>query len=125
MAAIRLGFGELAAVVDNMLRKVSASTFTVYSDVSLSMTLIMPIVGDFQRIHPELEVRVLSSFESIDTTRDDFDVGIQYGRDLSTDLVVEPIADDVVFPVFSPELAAKLRESSAAKDLLKSPLLPR
>ena len=42
------------------------------------------------------------------TYSEDFDVGFQASRMAESRFEVEPIADDVVFPVCSPELAARL-----------------
>ena len=123
-ASIRLALGELASAAETIRRgALQAEAFTVFSDISLATTLIAPIVGDFQRNHPELDIRVLSSFEPITTTREEFDVAVQYGRNETTPFLVEPIADDLVFPVCSPDLAVRLPSNPSARDLLDLPLL--
>ena len=123
-ATVRLTFGELASAVELMRRKGSDSTtLTIFSDLSLATTLVAPIIGGFQRRHPDLEIRILSSFEPISTTNEEFDVGLQYGREEEQSLIAEPIADDKVFPVCSPDFARRLADPVTPADLTDLPLL--
>ena len=68
-------------------------------------------------------MRILSSYERIHNIREHFDVGFQVGR-IAEDLFdIEPIADDIIFPVCSPEFADKLPHPVTAVDIVKQPLL--
>ena len=123
-ATLRLTLGELASVVESIRRQSSESkTLTIFSDLSLATTLVAPIIGDFRRLNPDLEIRVLSSFEPIARTNEEFDIGLQYGRDDEPSLISAPIADDAVFPVCSPEFARKLPYPLTVDDLKDLPLL--
>lgn len=123
-AAVGGALGELAAAAASIRRRATErDTLTIYTDLSLATALITPILGDFQRRHPHLGIRLLSSWEPVTTTVEPFDVAVLYGRDETTSLTVEPIADDVVFPVCSPDLARTLPQPLTASDLLQLPLL--
>lgn len=123
-ASIRLAFGELVSTTEAVRRRGrNQDSLRIFSDLSLAATLVAPIVGDFQRQHPDLQIRVLSSFEPVETTTEDFDLGLQYGKSGSTSLAVEPLADDNVFPVCSPGFASKLGASPTAEALRELPLL--
>lgn len=123
-AAVRFALNELAATSERLRRQATEpGGLVIFSDLSLSSALITPILGRFQRRHPGLEIRVLSSFEPIETTHEEFDVGLQYGRNEASSLVIEPIADDTVFPVCSPDFASKLPRELTAIDLVSLPLL--
>jgi len=123
-AAVRLTLNELATTTEQLRRQASqTSGLTVFSDLSLSSALITPILGAFQRRHPDLEIRILSSFEPIETTDERFDVGLQYARGGASSLVVEPIGDDAVFPVCSPGFASTLPRELTAVDVAALPLL--
>ena len=124
-AAIRGALGELGSAADTIRRHAQQDNqLTIFTDLSLATTLIAPIIGEFQRARPGLQIRVLSSFEPITTTSESFDLAVEYGRNETTPLLtVEPIADDEVFPVCTPELAARLPARPAAADLLALPLL--
>lgn len=80
-------------------------------------------MGDSQRANPELKIRMLSSYEPIETTKEDFDVGLQYRRSGPNPHHVEPIADDWVYPVCSPSFADRLPAEPSAADLKDLPLL--
>lgn len=123
-AALQSAFGELSSTAAMLRRRANdVRTFTVYSDISLATSLVAPIIGDFQRQHPDLEIRVLSSFEPIETTLADFDVGLQYRHSEPSRFDEVAIADDQVFPVCAPGVAERLRSPVTVAQLVQEPLL--
>ena len=122
-ASVRLAFGEISRTTNLLRRRTDASSMTIYSDLCLATSLVTPVLGDFQRSNPELKIRVLSSYDPIETTKEDFDVGLQYWRSGPSPYHVEPIADDSVFPVCSPGFVAQLPAEVSAADLTELPLL--
>lgn len=122
--SVRQSLGELATTTDRLRdRGAGIDTLTIFSDLSLANALITPIVGEFQRQSPGLRLRVLATSEAIDTARETFDFGLQYGRRAEHAFDIEPIADDVIFPVCARELAARLPASVDAVELAKQRLL--
>ncbi len=122
-ASVRLALGEISRTTDLLRRRTEASSMTIYSDLCLATALIAPVLGDFQRARPDLKIRVLSSYDPIEAIKEDFDIGLQYWRSEPTPYDVEPIADDSVYPVCSPALAAELPADPSAADLTEVPLL--
>lgn len=123
-AVVRSSLTELSAAADGIRRRASERTrLTVRSDVSLTAAVVNPILGSFQQLHPSLDIRVLSSFEPIETEEEAFDIGLQYGRNRESNFVVEAIADEEVFPVCAPELAAQLAADMGVEALAALPLL--
>ncbi len=99
------------------------NNLVIFSDISIASSLITPIIGTFQQFHPNLELRILSSYERIQNVREHFDIGFQVGR-IAEDLFdIESIADDIIFPVCSPKFAKKLQYPLTAVDIAKQPLL--
>lgn len=122
--SLRPALSEISTIADLLRRRNStSSTLTVFSDLSLASTLVAPIIGDFQRAHPELNIRVLSSYEPIESTSELFDIGLQYGHSSSNPHLAQPIADDLVFPVCSPDFAEALSAPVVVEDLIGLPLL--
>ena len=80
-------------------------------------------MGEFQRLHPDLQLRVLSSSEPIESMGEEFDIGLQYGRWAEDRFTIEAIADEVIFPVCSPQRAAELPNPTTPVDIAKQPLL--
>jgi len=122
-ASVRLALGEIYRTTDLLRRRTDPSSMTIFSDLSLATSLVAPVLGDFQRANPELKIRVLSSYEPIETTKEDFDVGLQYWRSGPNPYDVEPIAGDSVYPVCSPEFADRLPAELSAANLRELPLL--
>ncbi len=122
-ASVRLALGEISRTTDLLRRRTDASSMTIFSDLSLATSLVAPVLGDFQRANPDLVIRLLSSFEPIETTTEDFDVGLQYWRSGPNPYNVEPIGDDSVYPVCSPSFADRLPAELSGAGLGDLPLL--
>ncbi|MGH1492630.1 MAG: LysR substrate-binding domain-containing protein [Acidimicrobiales bacterium] len=123
-ASVRLSLTELSSTADLLRRRApSADSLTVLSDPALASVWVSPILGEFQQKHPGLKIRVIASCESTETTREQFDIALQYGRDEPSSYTVEFIADEAVFPVCSPSFAARLSTPVTAADLAQLPLL--
>lgn len=123
-ASVRLSLAELSSTADSLRRRArGADSLTVLSDPSLASVWVAPILGEYQRKHPELKIRVIASCESTETTSEEFDIGLQYGRSEESSFTVECIADEAVFPVCSPSFAARLPTPATPADLARLPLL--
>ncbi len=122
-ASVRLALGEISRTTDLLRRRTDASSMTIFSDLSLATSLVAPVLGDFQRTNPELKIRMLSSYEPIESTREDFDIGLQYWRSGPNPYDVVPIGNDSVYPVCSPTFADRLPADLSAADLRELPLL--
>jgi len=123
-AAVRVALNELAGTAEKLrVHADGAENLTIFSDMSLGNALVAPCVGEFQRLNPKLKLRILSSYEPIESVREDFDIGLQYGRWAEDRFSIEPIADDAIFPVCSPELAGELPSPATPVDIAGRPLL--
>lgn len=123
-ATVRVALSELAGTAERLrARGDGTESLTIFSDMSLGNALVAPCVGEFQRRHPQLRLRILSSYEPIESLREDFDIGLQYGRWAEDRFSVEPIADDVIFPVCSPDFASRLPSPATPVDIAGQPLL--
>ncbi len=123
-ASVRLTLGELSSAAALLRRENSdSSSLTIFSDLSLATVLVAPVIGDLRRLHPELEIRVIATFEPIDATREHFDIGLQNGRQGVSAYEVEVISEETIFPVCSPDIAAELPRSIGPTELARLPLL--
>lgn len=123
-ATVRPMLNELALTAER-LRDHGAGTrsLTIFSDLTLTHAFVTPVVGEFQRLNPDLRLRVLATSEPIEAARQEFDFGLQYGRYAEHAFDIEPIADDAIFPVCSPKLAARLPSPFGPVELAKQRLL--
>jgi len=121
---VRHSLGELATTADRLRnRGVGPGRLIIFTELSLASALVTPFVGEFQRLRPNVRLRVLTSYEPIETVREDFDIGIQYGRWAEDKFDVDAIADDAIFPVCSPEFAARLPKPLGPVEIAKQSLL--
>lgn len=123
IGSVRLALGELAAAAERLRTTQGSDTLTVLSSLALTTALVVPAVSRYQREHPDVDVRVLSACEPIETTREHFDIATQYGPDVSDRFDVHPIDDETVFPVCSPTLADRLTSPVSVADLADLPLV--
>ena len=124
VGAVRLSLNELASTADRLRRRAAEqASLTILASLSLTSAMIVPALEQLQRKHPDLNVRVVSACEPIETTRQPFDVAIQYGTGESARFDVEFIADEAVFPVCSPTFAERFSNPLTADDLATLPLL--
>lgn len=123
-STVRLILSELSAATRDLRAKaLGDNSFTIYSDISIASVLVSPILSKFQRMYPKLQLKVLSSYESIDETNEVFDIGLQVGRMAEGRFRTESIADDAIFPVCSPGFANKHQGNLSLDYLSKLPLL--
>lgn len=74
----------------------------VSSATSFSARWITPRIGRFIERNPQIDLELLSTNALADFSREDVDVAIRYGAGHYPDLHVEPLLDEVFFPVCAP-----------------------
>ena len=123
-ASVRLSLSELSSTADLIRRRAAGNdSITILTSLSLATATVAPILGEFHRTHPDINIRVLASNDLVASTDENFDVALGYGPSESRLFTVEFIADDAVFPVCSPTFAAQLPTPVTAADLAVLPLL--
>lgn len=123
-ASVRLSLSELSATADLIRRRgLGNDSITILTSLSLATATVAPILGEFQRTHPDVNIRVLAGDDLVASTDQEFDLAIGYGPSESSRFTVDFIAEEAVFPVCSPTLAAQLPAVPTAADLARLPLL--
>lgn len=123
-ASVRLSLSELSSTADLIRRRsLGNDSITLLTSLSLATATVAPILGEFQRTHPDVNIRVLASDDLIASTDEDFDLALGYGPSESSLFAVDFIAEEAVFPVCSPSFAAKLPTPVTTADLAVLPLL--
>jgi LysR family glycine cleavage system transcriptional activator len=123
-ASVRWSLSELSATADLIRRRALGNdSITILTSLSLATATVAPILGEFQRSHPDINIRVLASDDLVASTDQEFDLALGYGPSESSLFFVEFIAEEAVFPVCSPALAAQLPTLPTAADLALFPLL--
>lgn len=121
------------AEVGEVLDRLAAVTETVRGrrDGPLRITVLpsfaacwlVPRLGRFRALHPDIELKLTSSPETSAFTEDRFDLGIRSGLGRWPGLKADLIAQEMLSPVCSPAIAAGLPSPCSPPDLLASHLL--
>ncbi len=116
--------GALGAIgnATNDIRKGVRNTLYVHASPSISSLWLMPRLGNFVRAFPEISLSLSASPVHSDFALGQVDVDIRYGIPEWPNLVVEPVFEERILPLASPDLLAR-QPVHVPSDLLKRPLI--
>lgn len=89
----------------------TGGTISICVYPTFAIRWLVPRWGRFYNRHPEIDVRLTTSLNPVDFTRDDYDLAISVGESDANwgRLRAHKLLDIEVFPVCSPELAQKIK----------------
>lgn len=112
--SLRVAFAGVEELVETALSVTTTHTF--------ASNWLVPRLGHFRQLHPNVAVQVSISQTTVDLVGSDFDIGIRSGRGDWPDLEKHMLFDNCVTPVCSPELLKGV-DLKEPKDLLKLPIM--
>ena len=89
---------------------------------SMASSWLIPRLPHFLAEHPEIGINLLSTWELVDFAREDVDCALRYGAGVWTGVTAEPLFDEYLSPVASPELIKRIGRVKPS-ELGKAPLL--
>ncbi len=104
LPSVRSAFDELHDATERLVRRDGDATLTISTLTTFAAKWLVPRLGGFQDLHPEISIRITTSTASVDFDRDDVDVAIRYGRGDWPGLRVDRLIREDIFPVCSPKL---------------------
>ena len=113
----------MAVAVDRLHRHDQTGEVTVTTMDSFAATWLVPRLGRFRKLHPEIDIRLTTSDVSIDFSRESVDLGIRYGYGDWPGLHIEKFMTEELFPVCSPALLKTGSPINQASDLSRHTLL--
>lgn len=122
-ASVRQVLEDLERASSEMRRWADEGEVTVSAMPSFVTRWLMPRLGKFRTLHPDIEVRILASVPPVDFVRDRVDVAIRLGAGPYPDLAAEPFLDEHFLPVASPALLAAQGVIASPRDLIAMTLL--
>jgi LysR family glycine cleavage system transcriptional activator len=123
LPGVRRGLEELRRAVDRIRRERVGGLLNLSVANEFLQRWLLPRLGEFNRRHPEIEVRFGPARATLDFGRDDFHAAIVYGSGEWPGLRAEHLLDEWVFPVCSPALLARLGPIDTLADFARYPLL--
>lgn len=121
---VRAALMSLADATREVREGQRARRLVVSSASSFSARWITPRIGGFIERHPEIDVELRSTNTLTDFTREDVDVAVRFGPGPYPDLHVEPLLDEIAFPVCAPTFNGSALPKTPA-ELAASPRLLR
>lgn len=106
-------FASIADSVDQVRSSAQPEVVTIGATLAFSSFWLLPRLGGFRRLHPQVQIRVISQDARIHLGGGDVDVVVRFGIPPFDDGVVVASRADEVFPVCSPDYAARLQSLGA------------
>lgn len=114
---------ELSAATHCVRNQGPSGPLAIRSTPAFASRWLVPRINDFNRLHPDIELHISTSLESVNFAEDGVDVEIGFGLQASGELYAEPILESSRFPVASPDLIARQGPFRNPEDLGKCVLL--
>lgn len=118
---VAMALGAIGSAT-NDIRKGTRNNLSIHSSTSFASLWLMPRLGGFVRAFPDISVSLSASPAYSDFALGQIDVDIRYGIPDWPNLVVEPIFEENILPLASPDLLLR-QPVHAPLDLLQRPLI--
>ena len=106
LPALREAFDRLAEAASMLTAAVDGRRLTVTVPPSFASKWLLPRLGAFEALHPDVDVWVSAGMELTDFASGEVDLAIRYGAGRYPGLEVIRLMQETVIPVVSPELLA-------------------
>jgi LysR family transcriptional regulator, glycine cleavage system transcriptional activator len=120
---VRESLDEIAVAIARLKQVPESTTLTVSVTTVFAAKWLVPRLDEFQRTHPEIDLRLQTSNDVVDLHRQTVDLAIRYGKGNYPGLSVRKLMSDVFMPVCSPRLLDGKYPIKAPEDLGHHPLL--
>ncbi len=123
LGAVTRGLDEIGRCVEEIRAVREAPQITVAASVAFSYFWLMPRLERFSERHPEIDLRILASDQTVDLEQEDADVAVLYGTGSWRGVVAQRLFAERVYPVCSPAYLRDHPELLRPSDLLNQSLL--
>jgi len=107
LPALREAFDRLAEAASMLTAAVDGRRLTVSVAPSFAAKWLVPRLGKFEAVHPQVDVWVSAGMELVDFGSGEIDVAIRYGGGRYPGLEVQKLMAETVLVVAAPELLAQ------------------
>ncbi len=121
--AVREAFDQIESQTQVIRPRSSENELTVQVYVTVAMKWLLPRLHDFERSHPNMKVRLSTSYFHWDYDADNADVGIILARSRDEDHYYRNLFRSVLKPVCAPGYLDKAGSITSPSDLVNHRLL--
>ena len=104
LPALREAFDRLAEAASMLTAAVDGRRLTVSVAPSFAAKWLVPRLGQFEALHPQVDVWISAGMELVDFNSGEIDIAIRYGAGRYPGLEVVRLMQETVIPVASPAL---------------------
>ncbi|BCL75248.1 DNA-binding transcriptional activator GcvA [Jeongeupia sp. HS-3] len=122
LVQVQDGFDIIANATQQLMQPNRQRRLVINSTPTLAMYWLLPHLAQFQREHPDVELRLMTSDRDISRLDTPFDIAIRRGPGDWPGYVSKPFLDEWELPLCSPKLLERLPITTPA-DLAKHTLL--
>lgn len=116
-------FDMIAAAARRLKRHDRSGVLTLSTLDSIAASWLVPRIGKFRVLHPDIDVRISTTDQIVDFVSGDFDMGLRYGVGPYPGLEKVLLMKESLFPALSPSLLEKHGPLDNPADLARFPLL--
>jgi LysR family glycine cleavage system transcriptional activator len=116
-------FDTIARAVARLYERDQAGVLNLSTLDSIAASWLVPKIGKFRALHPDIDVRISTTDEVVDFTSGGFDMALRYGSGPYPGMEKVLLMNETLFPVLSPALLEKFGPLDSPEDLARFPLL--
>jgi len=116
-------FQQIESAMQHLVEEKAQQVITISTVATFAASWLVPRLGKFNQLYPEIEVRVEATSKVVDLRRDRVDIAVRHGLGHYPDLDAIPLMAPVLVPVASPDLVVSGLKITSPKDCLNYPLL--
>lgn len=98
-------------------------TLRIKAPPSCSIRWLVPRLGRFHALHPDIAVQVTTSHDAVNFERDEIDVGVHYGVEATDEWRHERLFNEVLIPICNRRLLGRNRKRYAPREIASQVLL--
>jgi LysR family glycine cleavage system transcriptional activator len=121
--AVREAFSRLLSAVNDLKEREEWRPLTVSVLPSFAVKWLIPRLSRFRMRFPEIDVRIAAEDRKADFVTDGVDVALRLGEGKEEGVHIQQLMTERIYPVCSPELAARPPGLKRPEDLKHYPLL--
>lgn len=91
------------------LTQSSRSVLMITAEPAFAIYWLIPRINQFKTLHPEIELRISASYETVDLHTSDIDMGIRWGKGQYPGLCSTLLFRNRLYPVCSPTILKRKR----------------
>ncbi|MEO8038052.1 MAG: transcriptional regulator GcvA [Betaproteobacteria bacterium] len=102
--AVQAALSQIRDAIDSLAPRGAPRGVTVTSTMAFASLWLIPRLGKFQQLHPEVDVRIAANDRVLDLDREHIDLSVRYGSDDSPPPGGQLVFREELVPICSPAL---------------------